>query len=310
MTAWLQAMNRFLRQCSCIGIATLLLSGPGCDRLPTDASEKPVAEASPLNAAYILDGEEISLVEGRADVEAAPGSASMRITRVWGEPEQADLSGDGQKDALLILTHSGGGSGTFYYAVAAIREAHGFRGTVGVLLGDRITPRSITIAGHRATIDYLGRAEGEAFAVTPAVPRQRIVIYDGDSGQLIGVEEDFEGEADPARMTLQMKTWVWLRTLYNDDSIHTPDQPEAFTLTFTNDERVQVTTDCNNMQGGYEVTDNRITFAQMISTRMFCEGSQEQLFAGMLENVSSYFFDSRGQLILEIKYDSGSMIFR
>jgi heat shock protein HslJ len=108
---------------------------------------------------------------------------------------------------------------------------------------------------------------------------------------------------------LPSKTWVWERTIYNDDTVHTPNEAEAFTLTFTEDGQVQVTTDCNNMRGGYTVTDNRIEFSQMAATRMYCEGSQEQLFAGMLENVSSYFIDDDGRLILELKYDSGSMIF-
>jgi len=85
---------------------------------------------------------------------------------------------------------------------------------------------------------------------------------------------------------------------------------EASPLNATSVLDEEETTDCNNMQGGYELTDKRISFAAMISTRMFCDGSQEQLFAGMLDNVSSYFFDSRGQFILELKYDSGSMIFR
>jgi heat shock protein HslJ len=108
---------------------------------------------------------------------------------------------------------------------------------------------------------------------------------------------------------LSSKTWVWERTIYNDDTVHTPNEAEAFTLAFTDDGQVQVTTDCNNMRGGYTVTDNRIEFSQMAATRMYCEGSQEQLFAGMLENVSSYFIDDDGRLILELKYDSGSMIF-
>jgi heat shock protein HslJ len=63
------------------------------------------------------------------------------------------------------------------------------------------------------------------------------------------------------------------------------------------------------MRGGYIVTDNRIEFGNLAATRMYCEGSQEDLFAGMLENVTSYFIDDAGRLILELKYDSGSMIF-
>jgi hypothetical protein len=35
-----------------------------------------------------------------------------------------------------------------------------------------------------------------------------------------------------------------------------------------------------------------------------------QEFVEMLQNVQSYFFTADGQLILALKYDSGSMIFR
>ncbi len=109
---------------------------------------------------------------------------------------------------------------------------------------------------------------------------------------------------------LQSKTWTWERTIYNNDTVQMPEEAGAFTLRFSDDDQVQVGTDCNNMRGGYIVTDNRIEFGRMMSTRMYCEGSQEDLFAGMLENVTSYFIDDEGRLILELKYDSGSVILR
>ena len=109
---------------------------------------------------------------------------------------------------------------------------------------------------------------------------------------------------------LQSKTWTWERTIYNNDTVQTPNDKDAFTVRFTDEGRVQVTTDCNTMQGGYIVTDNRIEFGRLAATRMYCEGSQEDLFAGMLENVTSYFIDDEGRLILELKYDSGSVILR
>jgi heat shock protein HslJ len=108
---------------------------------------------------------------------------------------------------------------------------------------------------------------------------------------------------------LQAKTWTWVTTVYNNDTAQTPNEADAFTMTFTDEGRVRVTTDCNNMQGSYAVNDHRIEFSQMAATRMYCEGSQEDLFAKMLENVTSYFIDDDGRLILELKYDSGSVIF-
>ena len=111
-------------------------------------------------------------------------------------------------------------------------------------------------------------------------------------------------------MTLQMTTWYWVTTVYNDGTVHTPVKPDVFSLTFGDDGNVNVTTDCNNLRGNVVVDENRIQFGQMMSTRMYCEDSQEQLFSKMLDNISSYFFTDRGQLVLEIKFDSGSMIFR
>ena len=163
---------------------------------------------------------------------------------------------------------------------------------------------------NRITVGFLGREPDDAFAVPPSVTMEQLAIYDPETQQLAQVARDFEGEADPARMTLQMKTWYWVRTVYNDDTVHTPLEPDVFSLTFGDDGNVNVTTDCNNMRGNYVVDENRIQFGQMMSTRMYCEGSQEQLFSKMLDSISSYFFTNRGQLVLEIKFDSGSMIFR
>ena len=48
----------------------------------------------------------------------------------------------------------------------------------------------------------------------------------------------------------------------------------------------------------------------MMSTLMFCEGSQEEEFTHILTNTSGYLFTSRGELILELKFDSGTVTFR
>ena len=268
------------------------------------------SNGDPLNTSYRIGDQVVMLVNGQAETPAAPGSSTKITTEVWGTPQFADLDSDGREDAALVLIHDSGGSGTFYYVVAAIQEDDGYRGTPGVLLGDRIEPSNITVVDNRITVGFLGREPDDAFAVPPSVPMEQLAIYDPETLQLAQVARDFEGEADPARMTLQMKTWYWVKTVYNDDTVHTPAKPDVFSLTFGDDGNVNVTTDCNNMRGNYVVDENRIQFGQMMSTRMYCEGSQEQLFSKMLDSISSYFFTNRGQLVLEIKFDSGSMIFR
>ena len=51
---------------------------------------------------------------------AAPGSASRIVTRYFGSEVRGDLNGDGREDVAFLLTQQSGGSGTFFYAVAAL----------------------------------------------------------------------------------------------------------------------------------------------------------------------------------------------
>lgn len=267
------------------------------------------ARSDPRNTSYIIENTEVTLVNGAAEAPVARDSSSKVITRIRGGSTMADLNKDGIDDAVLILTHSTGGSGTFYYLVAAIASGEGYAGTTGLLLGDRIDPQSIEVSDGKASVRYLIRKADESFADKPSVERVRDVIYSSESRRLVEVAHDFEGEADPSRMTLEMHTWTWVKTIYNNDTTKVPAREKAFTLTFM-DGRVSGNTDCNSFNGAYTVEDKKIRFnEEMAMTRMFCEGSQETEFVQMLLNVNSYFFTSRGQLVLELKYDSGSMIF-
>ena len=48
----------------------------------------------------------------------------------------------------------------------------------------------------------------------------------------------------------------------------------------------------------------------MAFTKMYCEGSQESDFASLLESAQGYHFTSQGELILDLKFGSGSATFR
>jgi heat shock protein HslJ len=124
------------------------------------------------------------------------------------------------------------------------------------------------------------------------------------------VVDDFEGEADPSKMSLGMKKWNWVRSEYNDGRVVTPKMVDKFTLTFNTDGTFGASTDCNGVGGNYTTKEGSITFSQMISTLMYCEGSQENEFRDSLSNSTSYHFTSKGELVLGLKFDSGSVIFR
>lgn len=48
----------------------------------------------------------------------------------------------------------------------------------------------------------------------------------------------------------------------------------------------------------------------MMSTLMYCEDSQEAVFSDFIQNTSSYLFTSKGELVLQLKFDSGVVIFK
>lgn len=124
------------------------------------------------------------------------------------------------------------------------------------------------------------------------------------------VVENFEGEADPNRMKLTMKPWNWVSTLLNDGTNITPKVENKFSITFKEDGTFSATTDCNGVGGNYVTKDSYIVFSQMMSTLMYCEDSQESKFTEFLTNTSNFHFTSKGELVLDLKFDSGSAIFK
>jgi len=140
----------------------------------------PTAVARYQDATYEVERRPVTLVNGVAEVAAAPGSASKVTTRVFGNEATGDLNGDGQADVAFVLTQSGGGSGTFYYIVAALKTAGGYVGTNAVLLGDRVAPQPTTIEGGIAIANYAERKPGEPMTAQPSVGvSKRVKVVDG-----------------------------------------------------------------------------------------------------------------------------------
>ena len=241
-----------------------------------------VATASYKDAEYVIQGERIKLQNGVAESETAPGSASKTVTKYFGNEVMSDLNNDGREDVTFLLTQETGGSGTFYYVVAALNTERGYVGTEAVFLGDRIAPQTTEKgSGKIVIVNYADRAQGEDFSISPSVGKSIALLLDPETLQFGEVEQNFEGEADPSNMTLGMKTWTWISARNNGKEI-TPNKAGAFTITFGNEGRFSTKTDCNSMAGSYTSDIKSITFSQMISTTMYCEGSHEHDFASLL----------------------------
>jgi heat shock protein HslJ len=263
------------------------------------------------NTEYTIDGQAVTLVEGFSEEVVAPGSQTKTKTRYFGNELIKDLNEDGLDDVVFLLTQDTGGSGMFFYVVAALNAETGYVGSEAVLLGDRIAPQTIESgSGKQIIINYADRAPNEPMTAQPSIGKSLRLILDVDSMQFGEVASDFEGEVDPARMSLGMKTWAWQRADYSDGRVILPAQKDAFTVRFTDEDSFLVTTDCNGAGGTYVVDSDSIILTDTFSTMMYCEESEEAEFLKLLEDTERFKFTSRGELIFVLKLDSGTATFR
>jgi hypothetical protein len=139
-------------------------------------SRNQAATLDPLNAAYTIDGTAVTLANGKSEQEAAPGSAEMITTQIFGKPTYGDINGDGKNDAAVLLVQDGGGSGTFYYAAVALDIGMGTIGTNAIFLGDRIAPDTIQIANGIVTVNYADRKASDPMSTPPSVGVSKYLV--------------------------------------------------------------------------------------------------------------------------------------
>ena len=111
-----------------------------------------------------------------------------------------DLNNDGLEDVVFLLTQETGGSGTFFYAVAALNTPAGYVGSDGYLLGDRIAPQTTNVSmnpRHKNVIvvNYADRNPGEPMTERPSLGKSAYLKLDPQTMQWGIVVADFEGES-------------------------------------------------------------------------------------------------------------------
>jgi hypothetical protein len=124
---------------------------------------------SPQNAVYEIEGAEITLINGGAEVEIAPGSASKIKVSYFGNKAEGDLNGDGVIDQAYLITKDGGGSGVFYYVVAVLHSGENYKLTKAVFLGDRIAPQTTEIRNGQLIVNYAERPVGSPMTERPSM---------------------------------------------------------------------------------------------------------------------------------------------
>ncbi len=262
------------------------------------------------NTEYTIDGQRFLLVDGVAEVEIE-NSASKVVVRYFGNELHKDLNDDGRDDVVFLVTQELGGSGTFFYVVAALNTEEGYVGGEAMLLGDRIAPQTTESGpGKSVIVNYADRLPSEPMTTRPSIGKSLRLILDPQTMQFGVVADNFEGEADSSRMSLTMKDWEWQKTVYDDGKEIEPKNPDTFILTFNTDGTFGARTDCNRVGGKYLEKDGGISFYDMVSTKMYCEGSQEADFVTMLQESSEYLFTGKGELVLSLESDKGTVVFK
>ena len=102
--------------------------------------------------------------------------------------------------------------------------------------------------------------------------------------------------------------WQWSETQMSNDTVITPDNPENYYLSFSDDGAVVGQIDCNRAFGSYTSDGTRITM-MLATTRVFCgDESQDTAYALNLEQVTSFVIRD-GQLALALPMDAGIVIY-
>jgi hypothetical protein len=172
-------MNKKLLIGCVILVAMILIGFEAYVLLNSDSRPAKTDEGlSPQDATYVIEGQSVTLVHGVFATSTAPGSASKTTTQYFGNEATGDLTGDGLPDVGFILTQNAGGSGTFYYAVVAIKSGDGYLGTNAILLGDRIAPETMEIKDGVLVVNYADRHPGEPMTAQPSLGVSKYLLVE------------------------------------------------------------------------------------------------------------------------------------
>jgi uncharacterized membrane protein len=129
-----------------------------------------------LEAATIagIYAEPIQLQNGRyVGQPFITGGASRPTLTLLPKPiALVDSDADGEREWLVVLAESSGGSGTFYYLAVMQQSGVGFRSRATVLIGDRVQIERISVDGATVRIDLLA-AGGDDPACCPSEVRTK-----------------------------------------------------------------------------------------------------------------------------------------
>jgi hypothetical protein len=159
--------------------------GVSSNRAVVIPSGKKEVPSDPLTTRYYINGWNIDFINGRS-YEILPGTSQRMETRIFGEPLYGDLDSDGKyDDAAFFAVQETGGTGIFFYILAAINHEGKYIGSKGVFLGDRIAPQGIRIVDGILEVNYSARKDTDPMTEAPSVGVTKYLHI--ENGELVEV---------------------------------------------------------------------------------------------------------------------------
>ncbi len=279
MKIFIEFLSVFCIICATVSMAK---SGDG----PADLWDQFATD--PLNATYLIEGQAVRLTAGYCELPAAPGSAMKSRTAVWGQPVYGDMDDDGDTDAVVLLAHDPGGSGTFYYVAAAINVNGRYQGTNAVLLGDRIAPMDIVIRNSAIVVNYADRRPEEPMSARPTVDKTAQLSLKDDQLASPGLTEIVKSAIGSQKVTFDF-------TRLDDDGLYgAADAKRALSYEFCIPDTVQHRTEVKRIDPTVKLFAQSPGRIGCSKSESLCIGSTHQKdFRGVLQRLAELTYVQR-----------------
>lgn len=110
---------------------------------------------------------------------------------------------------------------------------------------------------------------------------------------------------------LEKKDWKWVKTIDAQGQVIEPVEEDAFVIKLNFDEnKFTAKTDCNRFFGNFLIKNTSISFTNIGSTRMYCQGSQERVFIDQVEMADKYVLSKSGELVELIAADNSKIVLK
>lgn len=237
----------------------------------------------------------IELADGTTYIAPSIQEADILIFSI--EPYQKDCIGVGPMKCLIV-------NGEFFYdSIEGFEFEEGTEYEILVARTERENvPADASIYEYRQV---------EVLKSNKTDDPNIISVIDNDSNdESLPIEDESSVVNNENPLAVDGLTWLWKETQYSNDEIVTPSDSTQFEAQFTNDGQFSSSTDCNTVGGSYILDNNNLSFGNLFSTKMACMNETKEMeYSNMLAEVTSYMIDGSGNLVLMLKYDTGSMIF-